>query len=153
MMKAIKVTILSVILAAVTCCLCSGQVKVKVNHGVPNELNKDMFREVVADYINNPDEFKYVGKKPAIIDFGATWCGPCKQMEPIIEQIAREYKGKVYVYKVDVDKEKELASLFRVQNVPTLLFIPMEGQPIRSVGAVSREQVRYIVDTELLGKK
>lgn len=151
MMKAIKVIFLSIILAAVSCCLCSGQVKVK--NGVPNELNKDMFREVVADYINNPDEFKYIGKKPAIIDFGATWCGPCKQMEPIIEQIAREYKGKVYVYKVDVDKEKELASLFRVQNVPTLLFIPMEGQPIRSVGAVSREQVRYIVDTELLGKK
>ena len=151
MMKAIKVTFLSIILAAVSCCLCSGQVKVK--NGVPNELNKDMFREVVADYINNPDEFKYIGKKPAIIDFGATWCGPCKQMEPIIEQIAREYKGKVYVYKVDVDKEKELASLFRVQNVPTLLFIPMEGQPIRSGGAVSREQVRYIVDTELLGKK
>lgn len=99
------------------------------------ELSKTMFLEKVADYENNPGEFRYLGDKPCIIDFYATWCGPCRQTAPRLEEIAEKYGSKLYVYKVDVDQEQELAALFRVRSIPSILFIPMNGQPQMSVGA------------------
>ncbi|HOU68208.1 MAG TPA: thioredoxin [Paludibacteraceae bacterium] len=116
------------------------------------EMNKAMFLEKVANYETNPSEFKYLGDKPAIIDFYATWCGPCKAMSPVIDEMAEKYGDKLVVYKIDVDKEGELAGLFHVQSIPTLLFIPMNGQPQISVGAISKANLQDAV-TSVLGLK
>ena len=86
----------------------------------PIEMTKAMFIEKVADMDGTQTEWKYKGDKPAIIDFYATWCGPCKMVAPIMEQIAKEKTGKMYIYKVDIDKEKELAAAFGIQSIPTV---------------------------------
>lgn len=101
-------------------------------------LTKEGFLTRVADYEKNPGEWKFLGERPAIIDFFATWCGPCKALSPVLEEIAAEYAGKVDIYKVDVDEEQELASLFGIRSVPTLLFIPMEGIPQMVQGALPK---------------
>lgn len=101
-------------------------------------LTKEGFLTRVADYEKNPGEWKFLGERPAIIDFFATWCGPCKALSPVLEEIAAEYAGKVDIYKVDVDEEQELASLFGIRSVPTLLFIPMEGIPQMAQGALPK---------------
>ena len=93
-------------------------------------LNKEDFTTKVAN-VWNGGEWKYLGDKPAIIDFFATWCGPCKALSPILEEVADKYKDQIYVYKVDVDQQEELAALFNIRSVPSLLFIPMEGKPGR----------------------
>lgn len=104
----------------------------------PTKLTTEMFKQRVMDYEANPTEWKYRGDKPAIIDFYATWCGPCKQMAPTVDSIANDYAGKIDVYKVDIDEEEELAAVFGIQSIPTLLFIPMEGKPRMQVGAMTR---------------
>lgn len=111
------------------------------------EMTKEMFKDKVMDYESNPQEWKYKGTRPAVIDFYATWCGPCKLTAPVVEKVAKEYDGKIDFYKVDVDQQKELAALFGVQSIPTLLFIPMEGQPTKSVGAVDYNQLRGAILT------
>ena len=140
--------LLTVVLAAASCFLCSGQGK----KGVPIEMDKAMFIEKVADYVNNPDEFKYLGDKPALIDFYATWCGPCKQVAPIVADMAREFSGRIHVYKIDIDKEKELAKVFGIQSIPSFLFIPKKGEPKMIVGAMDRKTFREAVNTNLFGK-
>ncbi|GAB6982965.1 thioredoxin [Prevotella dentasini] len=114
------------------------------------ELTAAMFRERVMDYEKNPNQWNYKGTKPAIIDFYATWCGPCKATAPIVEQVAEEYAGKVDVYKVDVDKQPELAALFGVQSIPTILFIPTDSLPKKSVGAMMKPQFDEIIKADLL---
>jgi thioredoxin 1 len=114
------------------------------------ELTKETFKQKVMDYEANPKEWKYAGTKPAIIDFYATWCGPCKQTAPIVEELANEYDGKIDVYKVDVDQQQELAGLFGVQSIPTLLFIPMEGGPQKVVGAMGKAQFEEVIKQVLL---
>jgi thioredoxin len=95
------------------------------------------FKEKVFNYEVNK-EWKFVGNKPAIIDFYADWCGPCKMVAPTLIQIANQYQGKVNVYKVNVDNEKELASAFGIQSIPTILFIPMAEKPQASTGVLSK---------------
>ncbi len=109
------------------------------------EMTKEMFLEKVADYRDKPNEFKYLGDKPCIIDFYATWCGPCRQTAPRLEEIAGKYGDKLYVYKVDVDQQQELAALFRVRSIPTILFIPMNGQPQMAVGALGSPELEDAV--------
>lgn len=109
------------------------------------ELTKAMFLEKVADYEKNPSNFQYLGDKPCIIDFYAIWCGPCRQTAPRLEEIAKKYGDKLYVYKVDVDKEQELAALFRVRSIPSILFIPMNDQPQMSVGALGSPELEDAV--------
>lgn len=92
--------------------------------GAVTYLNTADFISKVYDFKSHPDKWKYEGDTPAVIDFYATWCGPCKQLSPLLEELAAEYAGKVKVYKVDVDKEPELAAAFRVQSIPMLLWIP-----------------------------
>lgn len=93
--------------------------------------------------------WKFLGGKPAVIDFYAPWCGPCKMLSPVLEELSEEYSGKVDVYKVNVDDEEELSALFGIRSVPTLFFIPMEGNPQRVAGALSKEQLKKVMDEVL----
>lgn len=104
------------------------------------ELTLEGFKTNIMDFEQHK-EWTYKGDKPAVIDFYATWCGPCKTTAPILEALADEYKGKVDVYKVDVDQQQELAALFSIRSIPSLLFIPKEGKPQMSVGAMGRAQM------------
>ena len=114
------------------------------------ELNNAAFKSQIFDYSENAKEWKYKGDKPAIIDFFATWCGPCKMMAPVMDTLAQEYEGKVDVFKVDVDKEEELAALFGVRSIPTFVFIPKEGSPKLMTGGMGIDQMRRLIDENLL---
>ena len=99
------------------------------------ELTTTEFQTRIYDFRANP-EWKYEGDLPAVIDFYAPWCGPCRMMGPVMESLAEEYAGKVRMYKVNVDKEKRLAAIFRVRSIPTFLFIPVSGEPKHANGAM-----------------
>jgi thioredoxin 1 len=101
---------------------------------LPVHITKDDFVKLVMDYKANPETWIYAGKKPCLVDFYADWCGPCKLTSPILEELSKEYAGKINIYKVNIDQERELASLFNVQSIPTFLFCPMEGNPTISSG-------------------
>ena len=101
-------------------------------------LNVDSFKEKIFDYTVHK-EWKYEGDNPAIIDFYADWCGPCKMVEPILEELATEYEGKMDFYKVDTEDQQELAAVFGIQSIPSMLFIPAEEQPQMAVGALSKD--------------
>lgn len=110
------------------------------------------FIEKVDDY-KSSREWKYKGNIPCLIDFYATWCGPCRALAPVLEEVATEYEGKVIIYKVDVDKEKELAALFGVSSIPMLLFVPMNQTPSVINGGVPKEAVKELIDVILLEQK
>lgn len=109
-------------------------------------LTKGGFLKRVADYENLSREWKFLGDKPALIDFYASWCGPCKALSPILDGLAEEYEGRIDIYKVNVDDERELASLFRIRTVPTLMFVPMEGNPRMAAGAPTKGQLRKTIE-------
>ncbi len=113
------------------------------------QLTNDSFKEKVFNYEVNK-EWKYEGDKPCIIDFYADWCGPCKQIAPVLEELAKEYDGKIIIYKVDTEKQKELASAFGIRSIPSLLFVPLSGQPQMSQGALPKEQFEKIINDVLL---
>lgn len=115
-------------------------------------LTKAEFVQKVADYEKNPKQWVYLGDKPCIIDFYTTWCGPCKRLAPILEEIAKEYKGKIYVYKVDAEKELQLSIAFGIKSYPSLLFCPKSGNPQMALGALPKEDLLKIIDQLLLGK-
>lgn len=101
-------------------------------------LTKDSFKEKVFDFEQNKD-WKFEGDKPCIIDFYADWCGPCKTVAPILDELSEEYEGKVDVYKIDTEDQKELAAMFGIQSIPSLLFVPKEGQPQMAQGALPKD--------------
>lgn len=113
-------------------------------------LTQEEFKNKVMDYEANPTEWKFKGDKPAIIDFYATWCGPCKATAPVLDELAQDYSGQLDIYKVDVDQEQQLAALFGIRSVPSLLFIPMEGKPTMQMGAMDRAGFERIIKSELL---
>jgi thioredoxin len=115
------------------------------------KLDKQAFIEKVFDY-ENEKEWKYRGTLPAIIDFYADWCGPCKMVTPILEKISADYDGQLAVYKVDTDKEQELAGAFGIQSIPSLLFIPVAGQPQMARGAMDRKGFDKAI-ADILGVK
>ncbi len=98
------------------------------------KLTKSKFIDEVWDYENSPEEWKFKGDKPALIDFYADWCGPCKIASPILEEVAKEYDGKITVYKVDTEVERELASVFGISSIPAFLYIPVDGKPTMTKG-------------------
>ncbi len=114
-------------------------------------LTNETFKANVYNYPINP-QWKYEGQLPAIIDFYATWCQPCKKLSPLLEDLAVKYKGKIIVYKVDVDAEQQLAQSMGISGMPTLLFIPANGQPQQSVGLVSSETLEKKIHEILLVK-
>jgi thioredoxin 1 len=107
-------------------------------------LTTQDFKEKVFNY-ETEKEWKYEGTLPAIIDFYADWCAPCRMVAPILEDLAREYAGKLVVYKVNTEDEQELASVFGIQSIPTLLFIPREGQPQAAMGALPRQTFDKVI--------
>lgn len=114
-------------------------------------MNKDMFIKNVFDY-ENTKEWKYKGDKPAIIDLYADWCGPCRLTAPIMKELAKEYAGKIVIYKVNVDKEKELAALFNATSIPLFVFIPMQGEPQLFKGAADKATYQKVINDFLLKK-
>ncbi len=115
-------------------------------------LTKAEFLKKVMNYEANPQEWKYLGDKPCIIDFYADWCGPCKMVAPILEELAKEYDGEIYVYKIDTEKEQELAQVFGIRSIPSLLFVPMNEQPQMVMGALPKSEFKKAIDEVLLKK-
>ena len=115
-------------------------------------LTKEEFLKKVANYETNPQEWKYLGDKPCIIDFYADWCGPCKAVAPIMEELAKEYDGQIYIYKIDTEAEQELAAAFGIRSIPSILFVPMEGKPQMSMGAMPKDQFVKAINEILLKK-
>lgn len=113
-------------------------------------INYKDFKKEIWDFEKSPNEFVFKGKTAAIVDFYADWCGPCRKVAPVLEKLAEEYAGKLTVYKVNVDNEKDLAAAFQVRSIPTLLFIPLEGQPMMQAGAMNEAQFRNIINKNLL---
>jgi len=117
-------------------------------------LSKAEFLTKISNYEANPTEWKYLGDKPCIIDFYASWCGPCKMIAPILEDLAKEYDGQIYIYKVDTEAEKELASAFGISSIPSLLFCPLGETPQMAQGAMPKEAfVKAIKEVLLKNKK
>jgi thioredoxin 1 len=111
-------------------------------------LTAESFRTKIFDFEKNK-EWKYEGTLPALIDFWAPWCGPCRMVGPVIDELSKEYEGKVNFYKVNTDKEQELAGMFGIQSIPSLLFIPMTGEPKMSMGALPKKELKNIIEQEL----
>ncbi len=109
-------------------------------------LNKAEFAEKVADPAGYPASWKFVGPRPAVIDFYASWCGPCRALSPVLEELADEYDGKLDVYKVDVDENQDLAAAFGIRSIPTLLFVTGEGKPMISVGGAPKAQLKEVFE-------
>ncbi len=112
-------------------------------------LTTEQFVEKVCD-INNPKGFQYKGKLPAIVDFYADWCGPCRGIAPFLVELAKEYEGKIIIYKVNIDKCPEVASAFGVESIPTLLYLKPNAQPTATVGALKKEEIKKIIEDSLL---
>ncbi len=108
------------------------------------QLNKELFLREIFDY-EKSKEWKYKDNVPAIVDFYADWCGPCKMVAPVLEEISEEYKGKLKVYKIDTEVEQELAGIFGIRSIPSLLFIPVEGQPQMLAGALPKNSIEKIM--------
>lgn len=115
-------------------------------------LTKGGFENRIAKIEDMASGWNFLGKRPALIDFYASWCGPCQRLSPIIDELAEEYDGKVDIYKVDVDAEEELARLFRVRSIPTLVYIPMEGKPIVEMGGKTKGEMKEKFNEYLLTK-
>ena len=143
MRKSIILTLICIVFSANIFAQEKGETKV-IN------LTYNEFVKKVWNFEKDPNTFKYEGKLPCVVDFYATWCGPCRKVSPIMERIAKEYDGKLIVYKVDVDKEPKLASTFGVRSIPTVLFIPKEGQPMKQVGALGEQEYKQIIENNLL---
>ena len=113
-------------------------------------INQSEFIEKVYDYKKNSDKWVYEGSKPAIVDFYADWCGPCRRLSPVLEKLAEKYKDKIVIYKVNTDKERELAAAFGITSLPILVFIPLRDTPQVSQGALPQEVLEKGIEEVLL---
>lgn len=124
----------------------------KVDKTYTISLTKEEFLKKVVDYRSNPDEWLYIGDKPAIVDFWAEWCVYCRKLAPVLEELAKEYEGQIYIYKVNTEQEKEIASTFGIRSLPTLLFAPIGDTPQVIQGAAPKAELKKIIDEVLLKK-
>ena len=113
------------------------------------QLTADEFKEKVFDFTKE-QEWQYNGTLPAIVDFYADWCGPCKAVAPLLEELSNEYEGKLKIYKIDTEKEQELSMLFGIQSIPTFLFIPVQGAPMMQKGAIPKNAFQQVIEERLL---
>lgn len=116
------------------------------------KLTKATFLDQVWDYEESPKVWKFKGDKPALIDFYADWCGPCRKAAPILEEISKEYTGKINVYKIDTQKERELAAVFGVRGIPAFLYIPVDGKPVMMSGIGRTDEATKNMFKENIGK-
>jgi thioredoxin len=123
-----------------------------IKKGNMEHLTAQSFKEKVFNYEVNKD-WKFEGELPCIIDFYADWCGPCKMVSPILEELSGEYQGKINIYKVDTESEQELASVFGIRSIPSILFVPKDGQPQMSMGALPKESFKQAIEEVLLKSK
>jgi len=112
-------------------------------------LTKETFMTKVFDFEKNK-EWKFEGNLPCIVDFYADWCGPCKMVTPILEELSKEYNGKINIYKVDTEAEQELAGAFNIRSIPSMLFVPIKDQPQMAVGALPKESLKKAISEVLL---
>ncbi len=122
------------------------------NKNTTVSITKADFLKKVVNYETTPNEWKYLGDKPAIVDFYANWCGPCKMIAPILDELAAEYGDSIVIYKVNTENERELAAAFGIRSIPALLFIPKNGKPTMAQGAMSKADFKKTIDELLLGK-
>lgn len=115
-------------------------------------ITTEQFQEQVFNY-KKDTVWNYLGKRPCVIDFYTTWCGPCKRLAPIMETLSEKYKGKVVFYKADTEKERELAYVFRIASIPQVLYVPKSGQPMLLKGLYPQENIEQIIEEFLLDKK
>jgi len=112
-------------------------------------LTKQAFLEKVFNYEQNT-EWKFEGELPCLIDFYADWCGPCKMVAPVLEELSEEYKGKINIYKINTEQETELAGAFGIRSIPSILFVPKDGQPQMAMGALPKESFKQAIEDILL---
>ncbi len=151
-MKIFKLTLLgaAILVIALSVFAQTGYTKKDSPSGEVVALTKKDFLEKIYNFEKNKDRFVYEGNLPCIIDFYADWCAPCKKVEPILKELAKEYKGKVNFYKINTDNEKELARFFRINSIPTYFFIPANGNPQSYSGAIPRESFVEVITEFLL---
>jgi len=159
MMKKSLLIIIAVVGISTACSSTTGKeipegnkIETRVVSGEPIQLTYDEFIKNVWNFEENPQKWVFKGDTPVIIDFYADWCKPCKMIAPILDKIAKDYEGKIKVYKINVDNERKLASVFQVQSIPSVLFVPMKGEPSMQTGALSEEAYLKIVKEQLLVK-
>ncbi|QZE15944.1 thioredoxin [Halosquirtibacter laminarini] len=112
-------------------------------------MTTELFKQTIFNYENN-QEWKFEGDRPALIDFYADWCAPCKMIAPILEELSEKYDGKIDIYKVNTEQEQELSSVFGIQSIPSLLFIPKEGMPKMQAGAMAKQALEQAIENELI---
>ena len=151
-MKQILASLIALFTLTTTACAQAPQAEKKEEASVV-QMDKQMFVDKVFDYTTGATEWKYQGDKPAVIDFYATWCGPCRMIAPILKDLAKEYGDSIIIYKVDTDKEKELSMSMGIRSLPTVVFIPKDGNPQVMVGAADKDTFRRAIDEVLLNKK
>lgn len=112
-------------------------------------LTLETFKEKIMDFETNKEEWKFEGKLPAMIDFFSDWCQPCKSIAPILEELSEEYEGRLNIYKIDTEEQSELAVMFGIKSIPSILFIPMEGEPQMTLGALSKSKFKEVIEEVL----
>lgn len=164
-----KTTLIALIVATVTLASCANgkktesaqadeaktetnSTKTENNMAKTIQLTRADFLEKVANFEETPDKWVYLGDKPAIIDFYADWCGPCKMLAPILDELAEEYDGQIYIYKVDTEAEQQLSAEFGIRSIPTMLFCPMGENPQMAQGALPKDELKKVIDEMLLKK-